>query len=122
MAVGLVFLDASSHLDIAKTLSVRNALYVKNSLNHSASPSIDELDFDCSAWSIIKLSGNKALLVGVIYRSPSYTAENNQNLSTLLRTAATANCQYLTLICLLSIGVPTAAWSPKVLTPPTVWE
>ena len=85
------------------------ALYVKNSLNHSAAPSIDELVFDCSAWSIIKLKGNKAMLVGVVYRSPSSTAENNEKLLSLLRAAANANCQYLS-IC-GDFNLPLVDWS-----------
>ena len=42
------------------------ALYVKNSLNHSAAPTIDKLAFNCSAWSIIKLKGSKSMQVGVV--------------------------------------------------------
>ena len=71
------------------------ALYVKNSLNHSAAPAMDRLEFDCATWSIVKLVGNKSLLVGVVYRSPSSTPENNQGLLSILRAAKATNCQYL---------------------------
>ena len=56
------------------------ALYVSNVLNHSAAPMIDKLKFDCSAWSIVKIDKNKSLLIGVVYRSPNSTPENNLNL------------------------------------------
>ena len=85
------------------------ALYVKNSLNHSAAPAMDGFVFDCSAWSIIKLENNKALLVGVVYRSPNSSDENNRNMLTLLRAAAAANCQYLT-IC-GDFNLPLIDWS-----------
>ena len=71
------------------------ALYVKNSLNHSASPGMESVEFDCATWCIVKLTRNKSLLVGVVYRSPSSTAGNNQKLLSLIRAAAATNCQYL---------------------------
>ena len=71
------------------------ALYVKNSLNHSAAPAMDEIEVDCATWCIIRLNGNKTLLVGVVYRSPSSTPENNQKTLSMIRAAAASNCQYL---------------------------
>ena len=46
-------------------------LYISNALNHSARPLFDDVEFDCSAWSCVKMSNNKSLLVGVAYRSPN---------------------------------------------------
>ena len=99
----------SNHSDGSGGPGKGAALYVKNTLNHSAAPEIDNLDFDCSAWSIIKLAGNRALLIGVVYRSPSSTDENNQNLLALLRAAAAANCQYFS-IC-GDFNLPQVDWS-----------
>ena len=87
------------------------ALYVMNTLNHSAYPAVDGLAFDCSVWTKIKLAGNKSLLVGVVYRSPNSTNENNQNMLQVLRTAASANCQYLT-IC-GDFNLPLIDWNTK---------
>ena len=99
-------------------------LYIRNSLNHSAAPTIDKLKFDCSAWNIIKLNANRSLLVGVVYRSPSSTEENNGNLLSLLRAAAAANCQFVN-ICgyfnlphidwsIINRPVLTAVWKLKM--------
>ena len=85
------------------------ALYVNNLLNHSASPAMDKLVFDCMAWSFIKLAENKTLLFGVVYRSPNSTAENNRNLLLLMQEAAAANCKYLT-IC-GDFNLPSIDWS-----------
>ena len=74
------------------------ALYVSNALNHSACPLFEDVKFDCSAWSIVKLSASKSLLVGTVYRSPSSPEQNNENLLTILRIASRANCSQL-LVC-----------------------
>ena len=73
-------------------------MYVHNSLNHSACPTFDDLLFDCSTWSVIKLKDNKSLLLGAVYRSPNSSVENNQKLLTLLRRAAIMKSDYL-MIC-----------------------
>ena len=73
------------------------AAYVDNTLNHSACPLFEEMDFDCSTWFRVKLSNNKSLLVGVVYRSPNSNEENNNQLLAMLRLAATVRCDYLTL-------------------------
>ena len=68
------------------------ALYISDTLNHSACPMFNDLEFDCSAWSIVKVSSNKSLLVGVIYRSPNSPEENNESLLKILKQAARSNC------------------------------
>ena len=68
------------------------ALYVLDTLNHSACPVFDDLEFDCSAWSIVKVTSNKSLLVGVIYRSPNSPEKNNESLLKILKRASRANC------------------------------
>ena len=73
------------------------ALYIQNTLNHAAAPEFDKVDFDCSAWSVIKLSGDRSLLVGVIYRSPNSSAQNNENLLKLLRKTFTSNFDHIML-------------------------
>ena len=73
------------------------ALYVQNRLNHAAIPEFDNVDFDCSAWSVVKLSGDKSLLVGVVYRSPNSSTENNENLLKLMRKAFTSNFDHIML-------------------------
>ena len=56
-------------------------MYVHNSLNHSACPYFDNIVFDCSTWSVIKLKNNKSLLLGAVYRSPNLNEKNNQKLN-----------------------------------------
>ena len=70
-------------------------MYISTLLNHSTAPAMEDMEFDCATWSIIKLARNKSLQFGAIYRSPSSTVENNQNILSLLRAAASANCQFL---------------------------
>ena len=49
-------------------------------------------DTECEAvWAIISLSTNSHLLVGVCYRSPSSTTEDNMQLTKVIETAAN-NC------------------------------
>lgn len=45
---------------------------------------------------MVKLSNNKNLLIGVVYRSPNSSRENNERLLSMLRLAATNRCDYLT--------------------------
>ena len=53
------------------------ALYVQDSLNHSACPILED-KFDCASWSTILLADGKRLLVGAIYRSPNSPDDNNE--------------------------------------------
>ena len=39
------------------------AIYVTDSLNHSACPNLDIEGFDCSTWIMVKLSNRKNLLI-----------------------------------------------------------
>ena len=73
------------------------ALYIQNSLNHAAIPEFDDVVFDCSAWSIVKLADNKSLLVGVIYRSPNSNTQNNENLLMLMNKAFKSKCDHVLL-------------------------
>ena len=84
-------------------------MYVSNTLNHSAAPAMEKVVFDCSTWSFIKLADNKTLLVGVVYRSPNSTDGNNQNLLSILRTASTTRCEYLS-IC-GDFNLPSIDWN-----------
>ena len=70
-------------------------MYVHNSLNHSACPYFDNIVFDCSTWSVIKLKDNKSLLLGAVYRSPNSSEENNQKLLMILKKAASMKPDYL---------------------------
>ena len=74
------------------------ALYMHNSLNHSACPNMDGESFDCSAWSLVKLMDGRRLLLGAVYRSPNSSDDNNQNLLKILRLAATVSHDFL-MIC-----------------------
>ena len=73
------------------------AAYVANTLSHAACSKFDNEDFDCSTWITIKLSDNKTLLVGVVYRSPNSNDENNDRLISILRKAASIRCDFLML-------------------------
>ena len=57
------------------------AVYVSDALNHSACPTFEDAGFDCSSWLTIKLANNKTLLIGVVYRSPNLSEENNEKLT-----------------------------------------
>ena len=85
------------------------AIYIKNSLNHSACPSFDENEFDCSAWCTVLLSDGKRLLIGVIYRSPNSTENNNEEMLKILRMASKTKTDYL-LIC-GDFNLPKIDWS-----------
>ena len=84
------------------------ALYIDNALNHSACPKLDD-EFDCSAWSIVKLENNRQLLAGVVYRSPNSSDDNNQNLLLLMRKAVGLNCDYL-MVC-GDYNIPMIDWN-----------
>ena len=71
------------------------ALYVKDTLNHSACPIFDNVAFDCSSWCIVLLSDGKRLLIGVIYRSPNSTEDNNMKMLDILRIASATKVDYL---------------------------
>ena len=85
------------------------ALYMHNSLNHSACPGLDGGSFDCSAWSMVKLVNNKVLLLGMVYRSPNSSEENNRNLLEQLRLATSVKHDFL-MIC-GDFNLPLINWS-----------
>ena len=87
------------------------ALYISDELNHSACPFFEDLEFDCSAWSIVKVSSNKSLLIGVIYRSPNSPGKNNENLLKILRRASKASCSQV-LVC-GDFNLPRIDWNTK---------
>ena len=60
------------------------AMYIHNSLQHSPCPQMDNSTFDYSSWCVIRLNNNDTLLVGVVYRSPNSTENNNNELLNLL--------------------------------------
>ena len=98
-----------NHSDGKGGLGKGAALYISNSLNHSACPLFDEVLFDCSAWSIIKLARNKSLLVGVIYRSPNSTDQNNHTLLEIMKKASRSNHTHL-MIC-GDFNLPLIEWN-----------
>ena len=100
-----------NHSDGKGGLGRGTALYISNSLNHSACPLFDNVEFDCSAWSVIKLTGNQSLLVGVVYRSPNSPDQNNQNLLTILGIAATA--RYSQLVICGDFNLPLIDWNSQ---------
>ena len=87
------------------------ALYMSDSLNHSACPLFDEVAYDCSAWSCVKMSSGKTLLVGVVYRSPNSSEQNNQNLLSILRKASAAN--YSQVVVCGDFNLPRIDWSTR---------
>ena len=74
------------------------AIYIKNTLNHSACPVFDNIGFDCSTWCTVLLKDGKRVLVGVIYRSPNSMQENNKKMMEVLRASSSTNTDYL-LVC-----------------------
>ena len=98
-----------NHSDGGGGLGKGVALYIKNTLNHSACPLFDAVSFDCSSWSTILLSDSKRLLVGVVYRSPNSPDENNTKMLDIMRITATAKFDYL-LVC-GDFNLPRIDWS-----------
>ena len=60
----------------------------------------------------MKLSSNKTLLVGVVYRSPNSSDDNNERLLAMLRHAATLRCDNVT-IC-GDFNLPKIKWSANL--------
>ena len=85
------------HSDGKGGLGKGAALYVHNSLNHSACPALETEEFDCAAWCAIKLNDNKTMLVGTIYRSPSSDDQNNAKLLETMKKAASLKHDFLVL-------------------------
>ena len=85
------------------------ALYIKNSLNHSACPLLDKTEFNCSVWCTVLLSDGKKLLIGVVYRSPNSPDDNNERMLQILRSAASTKADYL-VIC-GDFNLPRIDWS-----------
>ena len=85
------------------------ALYIRDTLNHSACPTLDNVEFDCATWCTVLLSDGKRLLIGVIYRSPNSPDANNQNMLKILKLAATTNSNYL-MVC-RDFNLPKINWS-----------
>ena len=84
------------------------ALYMQNTLNHSACPKMDGESFDCAAWSLVKLMDGKRLLLGTVYRSPNSSDENNRNLLKLLQLTASVPHDFL-MIC-GDFNLPSIDW------------
>ena len=85
------------------------ALYVKDTLNHSACLALESVEFDCSTWCSVLLSDGKRLLIGVIYRSPNSPDTNNQNMLNILKLASAFRSDYL-MVC-GDYNLPKINWS-----------
>ena len=66
-------------------------LYIHQSLKAVQSYKFDELSMESSIWYEVELSDNENLLVGLVYRSPNSTSENNEALRKQLLHTATLN-------------------------------
>jgi len=67
------------------------AIYAKCELSANLEESLTICEYAESVWCRIKLKGTDSLLVGVIYRSPSSTTENNNKLNELIIRATNMN-------------------------------
>ena len=85
------------------------AIYVKNTLNHAACPSLEKTDFDCAVWCTILLADGKRLLIGVVYRSPNSMDSNNESMLEMLKAASKTKCDFL-LVC-GDFNLPKIDWS-----------
>ena len=72
------------------------AIYIKDTLNHSACPLLDRAGFDCAVWCTVLLSDGKRLLIGVVYRSPNSTDDNNERMLEIMKMASNVKTDYLT--------------------------
>ena len=85
------------HSDGTGGLGKGAAMYVHNSLNHSACPTLENNDFDCAAWCVVKLKNDKIMLVGTVYRSPNSQEQNNENMLSMIAKATAMKHDFLVL-------------------------
>ena len=99
----------SDHSSGRGGLGKGTAIYVKNSLNHAACPELDKAEFDCSSWCTVLLSDKKRLLIGVIYRSPNSTIDNNEKMLAVMRAVSKTKTDFLMLCG--DFNLPKIDWS-----------
>ena len=73
-------------------------LYVHNLLESSPMLALNS-DFQESVWAEIRLNKNDSLLVGVVYRSPGSTDQNNLYLNGLITEAVQSKHSHFLLLC-----------------------
>ena len=68
----------------ARGTGVGVVLYIHDSLASGPCSEIDDLGFESSVWATIPLQTDEKILVGLCYRSPNSTDENNKKLRELI--------------------------------------
>ena len=67
-------------------------LYIHDSLPAVSYKTFMDYDFKESVWCLVTLEGGIKQLIGVMYRSPSSTDENNQKLLSMIRKSSQLHC------------------------------
>ena len=70
---------------ISKNLHLGAMLYVKDSLNPSECLELNDNKFQEAVWCSFQTDLNQKVLIGCVYKSPSSTQDNIENLLTLLK-------------------------------------
>jgi len=89
------------------------ALYVHSRLSAVPLSTLNKVGFANSMWCTISLSDSDKLLVGVVYRAPSLSQDNNQKLLSILREVHnTVNFSHL--LIMGDFNFPSIDWSECV--------
>lgn len=73
-------------------------LFVKDSLKIVDCQEVSGLPFDESVWCLIKLTRSELMLLGVCYRSPNSTLENNEQLISVFKRTKQLHVQHVLVI------------------------
>ena len=70
-------------------------LFVKDNLQMTEWPVLNDIAFNESVWCIIKLTHSESILLGVCYRSPTTTTENDLELNKLFKMAQASHVKHI---------------------------
>ena len=86
-----------------------SVLYVKNS--YCATELIPSGCSEASCWCTIKLNSTETFIVGVVYRSPNSSSQQNAVMETMIRTVADSNYSYF--LVMGDFNYPQIDWSSE---------
>jgi hypothetical protein len=89
-------------------------LYIHESFNAMLCASLSSYDYNDSVWCIIKLSEGINMLIGVVYRSPNSSKENDDKLLKLL-TSTTELAGILRILITGDFNVPEITYSTRLV-------
>ncbi len=74
------------------------ALYISRLLKFNPCQELNEIDYTDATWCTIPLEGRDELLIGLCYRSPSSSEDNNSELLNLIRSACSKGSSHILLM------------------------